>query len=309
MTIRDNFMNGAIRDFLRQFSGQRVSYFPNPGNGGDSLIATGTYHLFDDLNISIDVVGPDDDVTGQVVLMAGGGNLVAYYGHTKTALRNFSQRAKTLVLLPHTIRGNEQILQTLDNRCHIFCRDGESYQHVLNQSDLKNVYLGHDMAFNIDLDRIFANKEVADEARASYSHRLRIRHIKAEDYVGAGVVRLFRQDVEARGDFGPGLLDLSAIFAFGVQPGVAQRGTWCFMEFLRRCDAIATDRLHVGIGATILGKDLHLFDNSYGKNYAIYQHSVRRLRDNVSFYRLSGGDASERVLASLDVRQREPAPA
>jgi exopolysaccharide biosynthesis predicted pyruvyltransferase EpsI len=38
---------------------------------------------------------------------------------------------------------------------------------------------------------------------------------------------------------------------------------------------VATDRLHVGIGAALLGKTCRLHDNSYGKNRAVYDHSIR----------------------------------
>jgi exopolysaccharide biosynthesis predicted pyruvyltransferase EpsI len=43
---------------------------------------------------------------------------------------------------------------------------------------------------------------------------------------------------------------------------------------LDRATAIRTNRLHVGIGAALLGKQVELSDNSYGKIKAVYAASL-----------------------------------
>jgi exopolysaccharide biosynthesis predicted pyruvyltransferase EpsI len=45
---------------------------------------------------------------------------------------------------------------------------------------------------------------------------------------------------------------------------------------------IDTDRLHVAIGATLLEKKVTLFPNSYYKNKAVYDYSLRKF-PNISF--------------------------
>ena len=41
-------------------------------------------------------------------------------------------------------------------------------------------------------------------------------------------------------------------------------------------DIIVTDRLHVGISSRLLGKEVFLFDNSYGKVSGVYEYSLKR---------------------------------
>jgi predicted O-methyltransferase YrrM len=49
---------------------------------------------------------------------------------------------------------------------------------------------------------------------------------------------------------------------------------WCFLQSIRELRAIQTDRLHVAIGAALCGVQCELHDNLYGKNRAVYQHSL-----------------------------------
>jgi exopolysaccharide biosynthesis predicted pyruvyltransferase EpsI len=42
-------------------------------------------------------------------------------------------------------------------------------------------------------------------------------------------------------------------------------------------DIIVTDRLHVGIGSMLLGKEVFLIDNSYGKISEVYRHSMQSI--------------------------------
>ncbi len=47
-----------------------------------------------------------------------------------------------------------------------------------------------------------------------------------------------------------------------------------FLAIADRYDEIRTDRLHVAIAGALLGKRVLLHDNSYGKNRAVWEHSV-----------------------------------
>jgi exopolysaccharide biosynthesis predicted pyruvyltransferase EpsI len=293
--LRDSRINSPVREFLSEFKGKRIAYFPNPGNAGDSLIAVATMHLFDELNITYDIVGYDDDVEGRIVVLGGGGNLIQNYGQIRRAIEIFSPKAKLLVLLPHTIRGAEVHLARLARNSVVFCRDLPSYDHVLSVSDLRNVYLAHDMAFNLNIERLKGDRALAASAAKRFKNKLEQAGIEEEKFQNAGLVRLFRSDRESMVKFDGNIADISALFAFGVLLDGVHQAAWCFMTFIEKCDAIATDRLHVAIGAAILGKETHIFDNNYGKNYGIFQHSLRKARDNINFYRLDGPIASAAI--------------
>jgi exopolysaccharide biosynthesis predicted pyruvyltransferase EpsI len=289
--LRDSPINSPIREFLSEFRGKRIAYFPNPGNAGDSLIATGTMHLFDELDISFDNITYEDDVDGRIVVLGGGGNLIQNYGQIRRAIEIFSPKAKLLVLLPHTIRGAEVHLARLARNSYVFCRDVPSYEHVLSVSDLPNVYLAHDMAFNLNIDRLLGDKDLAAAAGKRFKNKMEQAQIDEGRFHDAGLVRLFRGDREQKIKIRDNVADISALFAFGVQLDSAYQSAWCFMKFIEQCNTIATDRLHVGIGSAILGKNTHLFDNNYGKNYGIFQHSLRKARENINFYRVDGAIA------------------
>ena len=42
-------------------------------------------------------------------------------------------------------------------------------------------------------------------------------------------------------------------------------------------NAILTDRLHAGIASALMGKEVYLFDNNYGKVSGVYGHSLKDL--------------------------------
>jgi len=48
-----------------------------------------------------------------------------------------------------------------------------------------------------------------------------------------------------------------------------------FLDYLAAFDKIETNRLHVAIGGSLLGKEVNLYANSYWKNRAVYEASLR----------------------------------
>ena len=48
-----------------------------------------------------------------------------------------------------------------------------------------------------------------------------------------------------------------------------------FMQAIDSVEVVVTDRLHVGLVATLLGKKVFLFDNSYGKVSGIFEQSLK----------------------------------
>jgi len=54
------------------------------------------------------------------------------------------------------------------------------------------------------------------------------------------------------------------------------------IDVLQKYEQINTDRLHIAIGATLLGKQVRLFPNSYYKNRAVFDYSLKEF-SNVSF--------------------------
>jgi exopolysaccharide biosynthesis predicted pyruvyltransferase EpsI len=54
-------------------------------------------------------------------------------------------------------------------------------------------------------------------------------------------------------------------------------GVELFLHAINEVDVVVTDRLHVGVGAALLGKHLVWLDNSYGKVHGVYQNSMAHI--------------------------------
>jgi len=265
-----------VKEFLLEFKNKEILYFPNPGNAGDALIGVGVLHAFDDLGIRWRPITADVSVDGQIVLLGGGGNLVPLYDDARKAVERFAPKAKRLMILPHTIRGLESILNSLQTNVTVLCRDPVSYLHVLqNTAPRVEVALAHDMAFHIDVDRLRAHPE-REKFRARFEAKLREANVNLQDERLRKLARYGRHDAEKGLSMEGSDIDISQAFAFGTWPGSgAELSAWCLLEAIRMVEALETDRLHVGIGSALLGRKCTLHDNSYGKNNNVYNHSLR----------------------------------
>lgn len=57
--------------------------------------------------------------------------------------------------------------------------------------------------------------------------------------------------------------------------GEADQVSFDFLQVIDRARIVETNRLHVGIGAALMGKEVILHDNSYGKLGAVFEASLR----------------------------------
>ena len=266
-----------VEDFLHQFRGRRIFYWPNPGNGGDSLIAAATYEAFDRTDIEIDLAGFDANVDGKVVVLAGGGNLVPYYDDMRKALNYCLRGAARIVVLPHTVRGHEELLARLDERCTLFVRDRESLDHVKSANPAVDVRLAHDMAFHLDAHSFLAREELIREGEPILVEKLGQCGLSMEQLSHWASVDMMRLDSESAQADPESDVDISDLFMMGVNPDEAPVAAWCFLRAISLANHVNTDRLHVGIGAALLGVPCTLRNNSYGKNSAVYEHSLKAL--------------------------------
>ena len=57
-----------------------------------------------------------------------------------------------------------------------------------------------------------------------------------------------------------------------------------FIEHINSFKTIYTDRLHVAIAGTLIGKEVHIFSNNYFKTRAIFESSMRNNFKNCTFH-------------------------
>jgi len=268
----------AMRSYLETLAGEEILYFPTPGDAGDSLLQVGTYQALKRAGIRFRPISLEDDVSGRIVMLGGGSNLTPLYRELRHALLDggFLQNCRRLVILPHTLRGNEDLLARMDDRVTIFCRDPESYVHVLRHAETPHVHLDHDMALHLDVGEFYEEARPYTDTPELFETNLARygRRFLADEPVDRA---FYRVDGERQnGPVPPDNVDISMIFQFGTWPENSYKAVWCFLEAIRRSRSLSTDRLHVAIGASLLDRPCRLDADRYGKNAGVYLHSLRK---------------------------------
>lgn len=268
-------LRADMEAFFAELRGTPVLFFANPGNAGDSLIAAATAQAFARSGVEAAPIGLDAAVEGGVVVLGGGGNFIPLYHQIAEAIVRFSARkAARIVLLPHTIRGQEAALRALAGNVTIFCRDRPSFEHVRALRPDIDARLGHDMAFHLDAAAFLADAALAARAAPVWRATL-AKHGLDEAALGRPEgVRLRRLDAEAPVRAPTSDLDVSHVFTLGTGAREAPIAAWCLLKTIGAARLVETDRLHVAIGAALLGTPCRFHDNSYGKNSAVYRQSL-----------------------------------
>lgn len=241
-------------EHLKQLRGTVCDYLRFPGNYGDALIWHGTKVALTRASIKYRTIGCGDTPGADVLIVDGGGNLIDLYTDVSDFLNKYGMRYSEVVVLPHTVTGASPLasLRRLGRKLTVFCRERVSWLNVFMSAPDARCYLWHDCAFYLELQR-------------SCSARLRQSRLSA-----------FRTDIETTGITYPiGNRDLS-------REGYALSPIEPLLDFLSQHSTIATDRLHVAIAASLIGCDVELYGNSYYKNRAVFEYSLKG-RANVVF--------------------------
>jgi len=223
-----------------------VHYFANPGNWGDALIRHGTLTFFHDIGLEYQELR---SAASYCRALRSGGTLVYGGGGGWCKYWNHS----TVCVRLFRMRFHVVVLPSTYEKPYaipnttFFCRDRfESKENMLD------AVFCHDMAF--------------------YIGRMSVPG-------GEGIGHFFRTDQESRNRKAvpPGNNDLS-------EEGNRFSDVGPFIEAIARFSVVRTDRLHVAIAASLLGREVHLYPGAYFKNRAVYLSSMRGRFDNVLFH-------------------------
>ena len=182
---------------------------------------------------------------------------------------NIMKNAKRVVILPSSFDNVPELVKILDERFTVFCRERKSFEYLNAQKTGATILLDNDMAFR--MKKMPTNPKMVPSAL-----KKQMKNLKRVAKKLPKCVNLFRMDVESTGkhktDF-----DLSG--AFGWFSPYESRAKIDFaayqmLNFLMHFTTVSTDRLHVGIGAMLVGADVELYDNTYGKISGVYNNSL-----------------------------------
>ena len=264
--------------FLESHARQTVWYCANPGNAGDALIASATRQIFRRLRLDVREVRDTEAVPdGQVIFFGGGGNLVPAYGEAARFIARHHERARTFVVLPHTIRGHEALLASLGPNVLLVCRDLPSFEWVRRTAPRARAALGPDLALSVRPWDLWG-RALAGLPRSVATRREARRLLAAFHLAPAGpdgLLAVLRADLESAQGCRDRERDLGLLLETDVHdPALCDLASALLLWRVWLSRRVVTDRLHVAIAAAILGRPVELWDNGYGKNRAVWEASL-----------------------------------
>ncbi len=290
-------------------------YFPNPGNLGDELIAVATVQVFKQLGLSYEMYDEKalygDSYT---IVYGGGGGMIPDWNFLPVIEKAIlAPGVKRCVILPHSIRNCGDLLEKLDDRYTIFCRERESYEYCKRSKTSAEVYLADDMGVLLHMGTLprlmelqwrtprvglltrmvlalFASRFCRPRLLSRYYRKTcsRLsRHIIERTHLLADGRRLglmMRCDSEAGQNRLPEFLEGLSNTDISRYGGSNCRwehfnelGVRMFLDAIGGFDIVVTDRLHVSIAAAHLGVDVIMVDNNYGKLSGVWQQSLQNV--------------------------------
>jgi len=239
---------------------EKVIFVPNPGNGGDALIAQGTYDFFKKIGLKYEIGKENIKYSNKTLIYGGGGNIIGWYKGGENFVKN-NIKNNRIIILPHTIKGVDEMIKMFKKEDAIIVRDFMSYDYVKtlipHQSSL---YLSKDMAFYINMDKM------------------------TKPMKGKGELNFFRTDIEKKNGFKTPDNNFDVSVKINYDGSMRDKDkvyktTYEFLNELNKYEVINTSRLHGSIGGSLMKKKVNLYDNSYGKNKAVYEYSFKNNKD------------------------------
>ncbi len=280
-------------------------FYPNNGNLGDVVIAESEYQMLEDNKFSYRIYdaynSPNDIDDKPFDLVYGGGGLFVKYWNYQQVKEIFEkQNLRKAVILPSSFYECDDLLDVLDERFIVFCREKRSFDYCISKNSRAKFFLTDDMAFSLDLSRyrqnsfdknllkknledisdenlMFLYKELYQIYKSLFRRVVDELKLKTVEQKGKKVGYFMRGDEEKSiSELYVPAIDLS-LFACSscTDSGVVRILSKLFMQAIDSVEVVVTDRLHVGLVATLLGKKVFLFDNSYGKVSGIFEQSLK----------------------------------
>lgn len=267
----------TVDDAFETIRRANACFVPNIGNAGDGLIALGTFQAFRAAGLSLPVIPLSRSAETEafdLIVYGGGGQLVPPYADGLMFLQHCARIGKPVIVLPHTVAGYGAELRAISGTLRILCRELVSYEGLIRDGfPRERLGLGHDMALSIS-PGFFTNS-----ARQP----------------GIGTSYCFRTDAESAcfGTLPPGNRDIALSWNGDLWHDKFFTESVCrtLAEYLLQFETVETDRLHITILSAMLGRRTRTWANSYYKNRAVYEFSLRERFPNIDFQDIASGDS------------------
>jgi len=247
--------------FFASLKGRSVVYRANLGSAGGAVNDLGFQVLASALDLQFTVTphrySPPND--SGVVLCGGGGKLVDYCDQASTFLSWAPAVRKLVVVLPQTVSGHRDLLKFLSPGVHVWARERVSYEYLRGTAPYPdNVFLAPDTAFALQsspwLAPFAARRDLSKPADSPPPEKTLVS------------VRLDREVNPKRVNVPLPSCSEGVSSTCAWIKVMSNRQTWAAEKLTRRvalADRVVMGRLHVGIVAAMLGREVKLFKGSY----------------------------------------------
>lgn len=274
-----NLDNSTLLNELKKM--KSFLFIPNPGNMGDILIAAATIEFFKkhQLNFTIYTKNNNEAKNEKNIVYGGGGGWAWPKGKPNGLERFFPlfKKADKVIILPSSFYNCTKLIDLLDERFILFCREKNSFNYLKEQNIKSKIVLDHDMAFRMN-DNIFNETLFLSD----YDLTL-LKEIQTKLNEINQIPHFFRKDNESIHQ-NTSHLDISRYMGLNENSSIKHILTWgkLMLYILDSFDTIITDRLHVGVAALLMNKKIFWLDNSYKKISGIYNHTLKK-HPNIHF--------------------------
>ena len=184
-------INDVILNKLKEF--KNFYFLPNKGNLGDCIMTNSEFQIFNSYKKEIaastnynyrNLKKPFNIVCG------GAGIFVSYYEKECDIFfdvfkNKFMQQC---IILPSSFYNIPKLIELLDERFTIFCREKNSYDYLINSKTKAKIYLDDDMAFATDTNFYyntdFSNGQINNLKENLKKHSIKeIKHILNDYYI------------------------------------------------------------------------------------------------------------------------------
>lgn len=211
-----------------------------------------------------------------VILIHGGANINDFYGHGIRLLNNVIQNNPNSIIIvgPQTYWFRETCFPKLflaaKQEIYLFCREKYSYNLLSSMTLPKNVHisLSYDTLFYLSKREFHPRQGAYDlicfrTDRESTLSQKQIAQLPRNRLINLNHLKQSKKGIVAG--------DISLLNDFDD-----------FVNLIEGSRKVFTDRLHVAILSTIIGKDTVLYSNSYYKNKGVYEFSLSKC-PNIKF--------------------------
>lgn len=292
-------LKGLHKEIATLIGCKSIAYIDIPihFNVGDLLIYKGTEQFFQDHSLNViyrsdcHYVDHKRLAKADVIVFHGGGNFGDIYPLHQKFRENIVSKYpdKRIICLPQTIKFKDldakkesSKIFMQHNDFHMFVRDKRSFEEAMLFTE--NVTMMPDMAHSlhpmIDKTEITNRNEkllnlVRKDVEANSVQRINKRGFDWDDIISVNDIVVGKSCNMIR------KLSFMSYKLNGLYINIWERISndiiFRSINYFNTHDQVHTDRLHGLILASLLGKNIRLYDNSYGKNISYYESWLKNI--------------------------------